>query len=53
MLVSDAGQYKEDKDSVSLMTLHSAKGLEFKVVFILGMEEEYSHIIEVLKVKAN
>lgn len=39
LLVSDAGQYKEDKDSVSLMTLHSAKGLEFKVVFILGMEE--------------
>ncbi len=33
---------KEDKstDSVSLMTLHSAKGLEFKVVFIVGVEEE-------------
>ena len=39
LLVSDAGQYKEDKDTVSIMTLHSAKGLEFKVVFILGMEE--------------
>ena len=39
MLVSDRGQYSEDKDNVSLMTLHSAKGLEFKVVFILGMEE--------------
>ncbi len=39
LLVSDAGQYKEDKDSVNLMTLHSAKGLEFKVVFIVGMEE--------------
>ena len=39
MLVSDAGQYKDDTDKVSIMTLHSAKGLEFKVVFILGMEE--------------
>ena len=39
MLVSDRGQYNDNKDNVSLMTLHSAKGLEFKVVFILGMEE--------------
>ena len=39
LLVADAGQYKEDKDAVNIMTLHSAKGLEFKVVFILGMEE--------------
>ena len=39
LLVSDAGQYKENKDAVNLMTLHSAKGLEFKVVFIIGMEE--------------
>ncbi|MBR2139095.1 MAG: UvrD-helicase domain-containing protein [Bacilli bacterium] len=39
LLVSDAGQYKEDSDSVNLMTLHSAKGLEFKVVFMIGMEE--------------
>ena len=39
MLVADAGQYKENKDAVNIMTLHSAKGLEFKVVFILGMEE--------------
>ena len=39
LLVSDAGQYKENKEAVNLMTLHSAKGLEFKVVFILGMEE--------------
>jgi len=28
-----------DKDTVTLMTLHSAKGLEFKEVFIIGMEE--------------
>ena len=39
MLVADAGQYKENSDAVNIMTLHSAKGLEFKVVFILGMEE--------------
>lgn len=29
-----------DKDKVTLMTVHAAKGLEFKVVFIVGMEEE-------------
>ena len=39
MLVSDRGQYKDDTDKVNVMTLHSAKGLEFKVVFILGLEE--------------
>ena len=39
MLVSDTGQYAENDDQVTLMTLHSAKGLEFKVVFIIGMEE--------------
>ena len=39
MLVSDTGQYNNGDNQVTLMTLHSAKGLEFKVVFILGMEE--------------
>ena len=39
MLVSDTGQYSNNDNEVTLMTLHSAKGLEFKVVFILGMEE--------------
>ncbi len=39
MLVSDKGQYTEDDNNVNIMTLHSAKGLEFNIVFILGMEE--------------
>ena len=39
MLVSDKGQYTEDDNKVNVMTLHSAKGREFNVVFILGMEE--------------
>ena len=38
-LVSDRGQYNNDGDEVSVMTLHSAKGLEFNIVFLLGMEE--------------
>ena len=38
-LVSDIDSYNEDDDSVVMMTLHAAKGLEFPVVFIPGMEE--------------
>lgn len=38
-LISDIDSYNEDDDCVVLMTLHSAKGLEFPVVFIPGMEE--------------
>jgi len=38
-LVADIDSYKENTDVVKLMTLHSAKGLEFKNVFIAGVEE--------------
>ena len=38
-LVSDVDTMDEDSDYVTLMTLHSAKGLEFSIVFMVGMEE--------------
>lgn len=38
-LVSDIEEHKNDTDVVTLMTVHSAKGLEFDNVFIIGMEE--------------
>ncbi len=38
-LLTDIDQYNEQQDSVVLMTMHAAKGLEFPVVFIAGMEE--------------
>ena len=38
-LVADVDNLEEGKDYVVLMTLHSAKGLEFPVVFMIGMEE--------------
>ncbi|MDF9407240.1 DNA helicase PcrA [Pelotomaculum isophthalicicum JI] len=38
-LVTDTDKYDQSTDQVTLMTLHSAKGLEFPVVFITGMEE--------------
>ncbi|MCL1997957.1 MAG: UvrD-helicase domain-containing protein [Turicibacter sp.] len=38
-LVSDIDNYEEGADTVSLMTLHSSKGLEFEEVFIVGFEE--------------
>ncbi|MGE5614865.1 MAG: UvrD-helicase domain-containing protein [Bacillota bacterium] len=38
-LVSDIDSMEEEKDYVALMTLHSAKGLEFPVVFIPGFED--------------
>jgi DNA helicase-2/ATP-dependent DNA helicase PcrA len=38
-LVSELDEYEENDDKVVLMTLHSAKGLEFPVVFLTGLEE--------------
>jgi DNA helicase-2/ATP-dependent DNA helicase PcrA len=38
-LVSDADEIEDDGSRVSLMTLHTAKGLEFPAVFLVGMED--------------
>jgi len=38
-LSSDVDELEEDDDAITLMTLHSAKGLEFPVVFLVGMED--------------
>ncbi len=38
-LASDLDDLKEGQEAVSLMTLHSAKGLEFPVVFLVGLEQ--------------
>lgn len=39
MLVSDVDKYDENADACVMMTIHSAKGLEFPVVFLPGMED--------------
>lgn len=38
-LISDLDSYDNDADSVTMMTIHSAKGLEFPYVFVVGMED--------------
>ena len=39
VLLTDQDQ-KKDSDTVKMMTIHASKGLEFKVVFVVGLEEE-------------
>lgn len=39
-LLTDNDRNKDTTDSVTLMTIHSSKGLEFKQVFVVGMEED-------------
>jgi DNA helicase II / ATP-dependent DNA helicase PcrA len=44
-LVTDMDDYDAEQSAVTLMTLHSAKGLEFPVVFMTGMEENvFPHV---------
>ena len=38
-LMSDADERDEKKDAISMMTIHAAKGLEFKRVFVVGLEQ--------------
>ena len=38
-LIADIDSYDEETDVVTLMTIHSAKGLEFPYVFLIGMED--------------
>ncbi|OFI45819.1 ATP-dependent DNA helicase PcrA [Floricoccus penangensis] len=38
-LIADTDDYEEEQSQVTLMTLHAAKGLEFPVVFVIGLEE--------------
>lgn len=39
-LLTDEDQNKENQETVTLMTIHASKGLEFKYVFVVGMEED-------------
>lgn len=39
-LFTDADDFDDDKPAITMMTVHASKGLEFPVVFIVGLEEE-------------
>lgn len=39
-LFTDSDKFDEDKPAVTMMTIHASKGLEFPVVFVVGLEEE-------------
>lgn len=39
-LITDTDKYDEDKPAITMMTVHAAKGLEFPVVFVVGLEEQ-------------
>jgi DNA helicase-2/ATP-dependent DNA helicase PcrA len=52
-LLTDADQDDEDTDKVTLMTIHSAKGLEFPYVFAVGLEENLFPNIQALGNRAD
>jgi DNA helicase-2/ATP-dependent DNA helicase PcrA len=52
-LVSDADTMKDDAPEVTLITLHSAKGLEFPIVFIAGVEEGLLPVSRAIEEEAN
>ncbi len=52
-LFTDADKDDDDKDKVSLMTIHAAKGLEFPFVFIVGLEENLFPSVQSISTRAD
>ena len=48
-LLTDIDKWNDSDDAVTLMTVHSAKGLEFDYVFVSGLEDGLFHIIKYLE----